>query len=298
MEVNFKKVTIIGVGLIGGSIAKALKEKNIKIKIFGFGRNKSNLETAVSQGIIDKWSLDLKEAVYDADLIIISTPVTTIPEIVASIEPFIKSGAIITDAGSSKSFIVNKIEKLKSEKIFFVGSHPMAGSEKSGVLNSSADLFVNSTCFVTRAKHTDMLALNKIKNLWENLGAKVIEISPDEHDEIVAITSHLPHILAAALTNLVSIQNKKNSIIKSGIANGFRDSTRIASSDPVMWRDICISNKKSILKKINDLRLELFKMETLIQMEDAEGLYNKFLNAKEYRDELTSSNNQPSYNNE
>ncbi len=286
MEIGFKKITIIGVGLIGGSIARTIKEKDKTIEITGIGRNKLNLEKAKELNIIDKYFLNAEGAIADADLIILATPVKTIPEIISKIEPHVKTGVIITDAGSSKAYIVNSIENLKSKKFLFVGSHPMAGSEKIGVVNSRSDLFINSVCFVTKTKQTDPYALNKIKNFWKVLGANIVEISPDEHDDIVALTSHLPHLIATSLVDLVKEQEDKNRNILTGIGNGFRDTTRIASSDPVMWRDIFISNKKCILKKINDLRLELFRIETLIQMEDTEELFHKFSESKKYRDNL------------
>ncbi|MBI5207437.1 MAG: prephenate dehydrogenase/arogenate dehydrogenase family protein [Candidatus Firestonebacteria bacterium] len=290
MELDFKKITIIGVGLIGGSIALALKEKNNRIEIIGVGRTLANLEKAKKQGLIDYYySSPENDAVNESDLIIIATPVGIIPQIVSMIEPYITSEAIITDVGSSKSMILNRIDKLKSSKIMFVGSHPMAGSEKKGIEFSRSDMFLNSTCFVTKNKHTNPFALNKIKLLWSTLGASVTEVSPEEHDEIVALTSHLPHIIATLQSIMTrdKCKNKENELkIKAGIGNGFRDITRIAASDPVMWKDICISNKKYILKQINELRLELFKIETLIQMEDSEGLLQKFSDAKEFRDKI------------
>ncbi|MBI4652528.1 prephenate dehydrogenase [Candidatus Desantisbacteria bacterium] len=286
MEIYFNKITIIGLGLIGGSIALSLKEKNKNIQITGIGRNEANLKKAKDKNIIDQYYLNPGDGVGDSDLIILATPVKTICSMISDIAPFVKKGAVITDVGSSKSSIINYVDKIKDKNFIFVGSHPMAGSEKKGVDNAAPNLFLNSICFVTKNKQTDPYFLNKIKELWIILGAAIIEISPEDHDNIVALTSHLPHILAVALVNMVYDQNKNNQQIKLGISSGFKDTTRIASGDPDMWKDICISNKTFILKKINDLRLELFKMETLIQMEDEEGLYKKFYNAKHCRDNL------------
>lgn len=239
-------LTIIGVGLIGGSIARKVKAKNLAAKIVGFGRKKSSLDKVFKSKVVDEATLSFGKAVKNADVVIIATPVGVIPFFLKKCRQHCKAGCIVTDVGSTKAEISGYADKILGKGIFFVGGHPMAGSEKKSFEYSRADLFDNSICFLTKTKKTSKDALEKIELFWRQLGAKIVIISPKEHDRITAQISHLPHIAAVSLINSAS-----NSSMKFA-GNGFKDTTRIASSDADIWLDIFFSNQDSILKSIDE----------------------------------------------
>lgn len=275
-----KKVTIIGVGLIGGSIGIALKRKRLANEVWGVTRHIGSLRQAKKKGAIDRITLDLKEAVRDADLIILAIPVLGIPKIAKEASRFAKKGAIITDAGSAKQKIVAEVEKSVRGKIFFVGAHPMAGSEKKGVELARADLFKGAVSIITKTKNTNPGALKTIANLWRSLGAKVIVMSPSQHDKVVSGISHLPHLVAATLVNAAGRDELK-------IAGaGFKDTTRIAAGDPIMWRDICIANKKEIINSMDKFGKKFSELKKLIQKGAGAELIKEFENAKKKREAL------------
>lgn len=249
-------LTIIGVGLIGGSIARKVKEKNLADKVVGFGRKKSSLDKALKSKAIDEATLSFGKAVENADAVIIATPVGLIPFFLKKCRQHCKAGCIVTDVGSTKEEITDYADKIFGRDIFFVGGHPMAGSEKKSFECSKADLFDNSICFLTKTKKTSKDALEKIEFFWRQLGAKIVIISPKEHDRITAQISHLPHIAAVSLVNSAS-----DSSIKFA-GNGFKDTTRIASSDADIWLDIFFSNQDSILKSMDEF------IENLRQIKD------------------------------
>jgi prephenate dehydrogenase len=241
---QFNKITIIGVGLIGGSIGLAIKKRRLAKKVIGVFRRTSTLKRALRHKAVDAGVMTIKDGVRDADFIILATPVRLIPTLACDVIRYAKEGALVTDVGSTKKWIVGKIDKMAaaSKKVFFVGSHPMAGSEHTGVEFAKDGLLKDSPCIVTKTNRTDKKALRKVADFWKTLGARVSIMSPEKHDRSVSLISHLPHIVAFSLAGAVP---KKDLIYA---AEGFKDTTRVASSDPMLWADIFLSNKKEVLK--------------------------------------------------
>ncbi len=241
---QFKKVAIIGVGLIGGSIGLAIKKRGLAREVVGVFRRESTLKRALKCRAVDKATMLIKCGVDGADLIIVTSPVHSIPKIIKMAAKYAKKGAIITDAGSTKSWIVSSVERdlARDHKIHFVGSHPMAGSEHTGVEFARADLFEKAPCIVTSRAATDRASLKRVKKFWSSLGAIVKVMSPARHDKSVSLISHLPHIVAFGLAGSVPLRELQYA------AEGFKDTTRVASSDPELWADIFLTNKREILK--------------------------------------------------
>ncbi|MBI5183872.1 MAG: prephenate dehydrogenase/arogenate dehydrogenase family protein [Nitrospinae bacterium] len=276
-------MTIIGVGLIGGSLARVCKEKNLIGRITGFGRNESNLKKGVELGVIDSYTLDLKEAVRNVDIVLLATPVGVMVDIVKIMIPHLKEGTIITDVGSVKGYLVDKIEELLPKGIPFVGGHPIAGSERSGVESSLPTLFKNYNCILTPTEKTDREALKKIEELWYSAGAKVILMDAKDHDRILAAISHLPHVVAYALVNTIGDICKEEDNLLSLAAGGFKDFTRIASSDSVMWCDICLLNRDNILEIITQFKGALERLRRYIKEENGTRLKEEFNKANSIR---------------
>jgi len=279
----FNKVTILGVGLIGASFALALKKKRLCGKITGYGRKESNLRKAKKLKIIDSYELNAARACKDADLVLFSIPVGSFTGVAKKIKGALKKGAIVTDAGSVKGKLVKDMEALMPEGVNFVGGHPIAGSNKNGIGAARAELFSGAQCIITPTKKTNMKALKKITALWKSLGARTVNLEPDEHDRVYAAVSHLPHIIAYALVNAVAEIN--NSYIKFA-GNGFKDSTRIASSSPEIWRDISLMNKKNILKSIKVFKRNLDTLGRHIQKSNSTALEKKFKKAKALKENV------------
>ena len=280
----FQKVTVIGVGLLGASFAKACKGRGLVDQITGYGRNSENLRKAKDLKIIDHYSGDLSEAVSDADLVLLCTPVSTIVPLIQRLVSQLAPGTIITDVGSVKESVVHRADKLIPEDIFFVGSHPIAGGENSGLESSTASLYQGAKCIVTPTEKTDKTALKKIYALWHALGMNVISLSAEEHDFIFGAVSHLPHIVAYALMNtLGDLKTPSNLEVTKFSGAGLRDITRIASSDPVMWRDICLSNRKHSLNLINRFQNKLEEIRNTIERGDGQELEKEFMAANKDR---------------
>ena len=279
----FNKITIIGVGLIGGSIGLAVKKRRLAKIVCGVGRRVSSLKKAKARGAVDIATLDLQAGIKNADLVIIATPISLVSQYalkIAALSHLARKKLIISDVGSTKEFVVSKLEGLLPENIHFVGAHPFAGSEKSSVVNASADLFQGSKVFLAPTKKTNRPALNKIKKFWQALGSEVVVISAKRHDRLVAAISHVPHIVAAGLVNST---DKKDIAFAS---TGFFDTTRIASGDPMMWRDICLSNAKNILKSIDNFKRNLDVLAKAIKNKDVSKLMQQFEAAKESREKI------------
>lgn len=240
---HFKRITIIGVGLIGGSIGLAIKKKKIADEVIGVFRREPTLERALKCNVVDKATMFIEGGVKNADLIIVASPVRSIPNIVKEVARYAPKGAVITDAGSTKAWIVRSAEKAfaKSRGVYFVGSHPMAGSEHAGVEFARADLLDKAPCIVTKTVSTDAASLKKIVNFWRSIGAVVKVMSPASHDRSVSLISHMPHIVAFGLAGSVPSHELQYA------AEGFKDTTRVASSDPNLWADIFLTNRKEIL---------------------------------------------------
>lgn len=282
---GFKKVTIIGVGLIGGSLGLALK-KNPDLSIIGVGRNKEHLNQAIARGAIDKGTTQLEEAVRGADLVFIATPVSGITKIAKRISPHLKKGAVITDVGSAKAHIVKSIERFVPKDVHFIGGHPMAGSEQQGVLAASANLFKNSFYILTPTKKTDAKAFKRLHSLLSKTGAQVIAIPPEKHDQVVAVISHLPHLMASSLVNLAAEQTKKEENLLLLAAGSFRDTTRTAASSPQIWLDICLENKGAILKAISGFQRKLSQFAHAIRENNKKAITKKLEEAKLVREEF------------
>jgi len=239
---HFNKITIIGVGLIGGSIGLAIKKRGLAREVVGVFRRRSTLNKALKRRAIDKGTMDVKAGINGADLIILATPVSSIPRIAAIVIKYATRGAVITDTGSTKAWLVGKIEKMVRLRpsVFFVGSHPMAGSEKTSVEFAIDGLLEGAPCIVTKTAATDKAALGKITDFWKALGSKVSVTTPAIHDRSVSLVSHLPHLVAFSLAG--AVPGKETAYA----AEGFKDTTRIASSDPSIWADIFLTNRKEI----------------------------------------------------
>lgn len=287
MKCIFKKVVIIGLGLIGGSIAKAIKKRDIAVEILAVSRNKEALNDALSSGIIDGADTNPLKGIEGAELVILALPIFSIIKYAEEIIPIIKdSNVLLTDVGSTKSMIVNKIEQLYgSESVKFVGSHPMAGSEKSGFLSSSDNLFEGSTTIITRTERTGLNAIKKIEDLWIQIGSRCVIMSPEEHDQIIAAISHLPHITAYSLVNAVASMPFKNNPFCFA-AGGFKDSTRIASSSASLWNEIILSNRDKILESLNYFKQEIDVFSRFIEKADATGITEEINKANKIRSEL------------
>jgi len=272
----FNKVAIIGTGLIGGSMALAIKKHKLAKEIVGVCRHEKSLLAAKKIKAIDKGSLDIAIA-KGADLIILAMPVKAILDIAPKVAEIISKEATVCDVGSTKEAIVSKLDRILPN---FVGTHPMAGSEKRGVVNASGDLFKGSLCIITPSKNTKKASLAKIKSLWIKLGARIEYLSAFEHDKAVSLVSHLPHIAAFSLINSVPEDFFKFA------ATGLKDTTRIASSDAEVWSDIFLSNKKNILESIVLLKNNLKKIEEAVKASDRGKLSSILILAKNKREKL------------
>ncbi len=276
------KITIMGVGLIGGSLARALKEKNLAKVVFGYGRDQSRLEVAQKSNVIDNFSTSIKEAIVDAEIIVIATPVGTFKKILEEIEPIVSSNVIITDVGSTKTNIVNTVNAvLRTKSSYFIPAHPIAGKEKSGFEVSDAKLFEGKKVIITPQENNLPESIMVIKEMWQSVGAEVDFMSSESHDNLLGMTSHLPHMLAFSLVNYLVDQNPTASIYAGG---GFKDFSRIASGDAVMWRDICLQNKVHITSHLKGYQSSLNDLLRAIDDEDSEKLEQLFLTAKKTRD--------------
>lgn len=284
--VHFKNVTIIGVGLIGGSLARVLKKNGISGAITGSGRSRSHLEKALKLGVIDRIVVDHSEAVKDSDLVVLATPVGTFERIARDIKQALKPGAILTDVGSVKGELVRLLEALLPPHVSYVSAHPIAGKEKYGVSESSGSLFQGARCILTPTDRTEPHALETVRNLWAATGARVMLMDPDTHDRIFAAVSHVPHVAAYAIVNAVAQLNTgtDNYIDFSGA--GFKDFTRIAASSPEMWRDICLLNRKNIVEIIERYEASLDEIKVAIKKGNGPAMEKLFGNASEARKRL------------
>jgi prephenate dehydrogenase len=284
---HFGAVTIIGVGLLGGSLGLALKERGIAAHVRGVGRRRSSLDTALEVAAIDEAFLDAREAVPGSDLIIICTPAGLTIETMDMILPVLSEGCVVTDVASTKSEICAHARKTWPAPFRFIGSHPMAGSEKFGPEHAVSSLFEGCVTMVQRSGDIDAAAREKVRGLWLGVGARVVDMEPEAHDAIAARTSHVPHILASALAALgaVDIESRADDI-RSLIGNGFRDTTRIAASRAETWRDICLTNREAVLAGLDDVLASLGRVRDKIAAGDAAGVDAFFEKGREAREML------------
>jgi len=285
-ESDFKKITIIGVGLIGGSLGLALKEKHLNFKIVGIDKQEI-IEKAITRGAIDEGTVNLEEGIKEADIVILATPVKIILDLLPQINPFLKKGCLVTDTGSAKQQIVQKANKILSENIFFIGGHPMAGSEKYGIESANSRLFQDNTYILTPTPKSDLGALGKISLLIKMIGAKELILDPLEHDRIVSAVSHLPQIIAVSLINTIgelALRGSNNNYFKA-VGEGFKDMTRIASSPYKMWEDICETNQENILEIIQEFKNHLEVIEDKLK-NNPNSLKEEFQKASQIRKTL------------
>jgi len=285
---HYDTITIYGVGLLGGSLAAAIKQRNLARQVIGCGRRAIRLQAAQASGLIDSCQTDLIESVRKADLVIICTPVPQIVPLILALAPAAKPGTLITDVGSVKQTICSDLSDQLPNDVFFVGSHPMAGSEQSGFEYADADLFDGKVTVVTPTEETDALCLAKIEQFWRLIGSTVVTMTPQQHDRAVADTSHLPHIAAAVL---VAGLNKE---VEAVAATGFRDTTRIASGNPELWTGILLQNREEILRSISGFERRLVDFRNCLQNQDEAGLKKWLQIAKTKRDTLYGQNHEHS----
>ena len=283
---DFDTITIIGVGLIGGSLGLAIKSLSNPPRVIGVSRREKTIAKALEVGAIDQGLTSIADAVKDADLVFIATPLNAIVGTIKKIVPLLKPGTIITDVGSAKSSIIESVEQFLPDNLCFIGGHPMAGSEQQGVSFASPTLFKNSFYLLTPTKHTNTADFRSLHSLLTSIGAQVLAVDPEKHDKIVSTLSHLPHIISATLVNLAGRQTKESKNLLLIAAGGFRDMTRIAASNPDMWRDICMENSEAILGSLEEFTKSLAVFKKNIQESNDKKLWEKFKEAQSIRKDL------------
>ena len=282
--VRWKKITLIGLGLLGGSLGMALRKRRLAGSVVGFVRRAASVEECRERGAVNLATLDLKRAVAGAELIVLCTPLAQMRDLVEQMLPALKPGAIVTDVGSVKGSVVRDLEaRVAMAGAHFVGSHPMAGAEKMGVAAARADLFDGAVCVVTPTRKSNPAAVRKVEQLWNSVGARLLKLTPKAHDELVSRSSHLPHVVAAQLANLIlgPEHSKEHGML---CANGFRDTTRIASSSPEMWRDIALANRKNLCRVLGVFIEDLQEFQLSLERGDVKAIEEFFTNAKHRRD--------------
>jgi prephenate dehydrogenase len=279
----FNTIAIIGAGLIGGSLGMAAKRRLLARRIIGIGRTEQKMMRAKILGAIDDYSLDFETGASEADLVVICTPVRLVVPTLERIASGLKEGAIVTDVGSTKREIVAGAEAVIPEGRYFVGGHPMAGSEQSGIDAAFPDLFLGATYVITPTEQTNLDALGKMTALAEGVGARVEIMSPDKHDDAAAVVSHLPHALAGALLQLAEDSQRESGAIFKLAAGSFRDLTRISDSPPEIWRDICVTNADSLSEVISRFAKHLGDFKAALDSRDEDAITSFFQEAAEIR---------------
>ncbi|MEI6084057.1 MAG: prephenate dehydrogenase/arogenate dehydrogenase family protein [Verrucomicrobiota bacterium] len=276
----FRKLTILGPGLLGGSIGLAARQRKVAGKVVVWARRQEAADEAYKLGAADEATSDLRRAVADAELVVLATPIGVMQALVEQMKSFLPPDCVITDVGSVKYPVVTALSHAWPR---FVGSHPMAGSEQPGIEAARRDLLENAACIVTPRDDTDKVALQLVHDFWKVLGCQVRTLSPQEHDEIVARISHLPHLVAAAVVNVVCSDGAHP---LNFVGPGFKDFSRIASGPPEMWTEICLQNREEITRGVDHLIEELGKLRAALENKDAIELRVLLKRAKHYRDEL------------
>ena len=286
----FNKITIIGLGLIGSSIARAIKKKHLCKNLVAHDKSKIVLKKIVKLKITNHIEPNLKKSVQDSDLVIICTPLGTYKNIVSVIKNNLKNTCILTDVGSAKIFVTNTVNKLINKNTIWIPAHPVAGTEQSGPEAGFADLFKNRWCIITPINKKNPTPLKKLNNFWKKIGSKVQHMSPEHHDKVMAITSHIPHLIAYNIVGTAANLEKdtKSEVIKYS-ASGFRDFTRIASSDPTMWRDIALNNRKQILHMLEKFNLDLSNLKRAIIKKDGNKLFKLFSKTRKIRQAIVKA---------
>ncbi len=280
----FEKIALIGIGLIGSSLARVIRHENLASHVAISTRSAITLNRAEQLGLGDSYTTDAADAVRDADLVIVSVPVGASEAVAKEIAPALKKGAIVTDVGSTKASVIAQMEPHIPESVHFIPGHPLAGTEKSGPDAGFADLFQNRWCIFTPLPGTDPAALEKLSDFWRRCGANIDTMDPSHHDMTLAIVSHLPHIIAY---NIVGTADDLETVTKSEVikysASGFRDFTRLAASDPTMWRDVCLHNKDAILEMLARFSEDLASLQRAIRWGDGDKLFDLFTRTRAVR---------------
>jgi prephenate dehydrogenase len=289
VPVRFQKITIIGVGLLGGSIGLAVKRRRLAREVAGFVRRPASVKDCEQVGAVDYATTDLLAAVSNADLVILCTPLARMRSLTEQFLPALKRGALVTDVGSVKTGVVREVCGLvRTAGAHFIGSHPMAGGEEAGVQAARADLFMKAICVVTPTKNSNRTALRIVEQFWKLLGGRILRLTPQWHDQLVSRSSHLPHVVAAALANLV-LDPASPEFQSALCANGFRDTTRIASGSPEMWRDIALANRGNLSRSLDAFICELQKFQRALKKSDAKAISKCLETAKARRDNWCAS---------
>ncbi|HNT36131.1 MAG TPA: prephenate dehydrogenase/arogenate dehydrogenase family protein [bacterium] len=284
---GFGTVGILGVGLLGGSLGMALKSAYLAERIIGIGRNQQRLQLALECGAVDEVSLNVSCVAPVLDLLVIATPVDRIASFVQESAEKLKPGAVITDVGSTKAKVVAQSESsIGRDDVFFVGSHPMAGGEKTGVQAARKDLFEGATCFVTPSPSTNPGARDQVCQLWRSVGGNVHLVSPEEHDALVAASSHLPHLIASALCLSAERSAENHAMLSKALGAGFKDTTRIAAGSEDLWRDICMHNRNNLLDCFEQFSLILEEIRIALGTNQEERLEALLRRAREFRENL------------
>jgi prephenate dehydrogenase len=282
----FESAAIIGVGMVGGSMGMALRARGLARRVVGIARRAETVELAVRLGAADEATTDVREGVRDADLVVLATPVLAMLEVAEQMAPALRPGCVVTDVGSTKSLLVARVPRLLPTTAHFVGGHPMAGSERGGVEASQPDLFEGATYLVTPAPGTPAVVTERVLALARALGARARLFDPTAHDRIAAAISHMPHVAAAAMVHAVAASGASEEELRSFIAGGFKSTTRIASSPPEMWRDICLTNAEALRSSLELFRDSVDAFLRALDAGDAEAVRTHFATARDARDRL------------
>jgi len=286
----FKKITIIGLGLIGSSIARAIKKKNLCKNLTAHDKSESVLKTVLKLKIANQIEKNVKKSVENSDLVIICTPLGTYKNIVSNIKNNLKKTCILTDVGSAKIYVTQVVSKLINRNTIWIPAHPIAGTEQSGPRAGFADLFKNRWCIITPTNKKNSSYIKKLNKFWKRIGCKVQYMSAEHHDKVMAITSHIPHLIAYNIVGTAANLEKdtKSEVIKYS-ASGFRDFTRIASSDPIMWRDIALNNRKQILHMLDKFNSDLKNLKGAILKRDKNKLFKLFSKTRKIRQAIVKA---------
>jgi prephenate dehydrogenase len=292
--VRWNKITVIGVGLLGGSLGLAIKRHKLAREVAGFVRRPASLKDCEQAGAVDYASTDLLAAVSNADLVVLCTPLAQMRPLMKQMLPALKRGALVTDVGSVKASVVRELETMVSKAGgHFVGSHPMAGAENTGMAWARTNLYEGAACVVTPTRRTNKAALRKVEQFWKSVGGRVLRLSPEKHDALVSRSSHLPHVVAATLASCILAPSQPKSQAAL-CANGFRDTTRIASGSPEMWRDIAVANRRQLRAALDGFVRELQQVQAILRRARTEEITRFFEIAKQRRDRWCSRTASPS----
>lgn len=283
----FNEVLIIGIGLIGSSIALSLKKNGIAKKVVGYSKTEKTRKIAKKKNIVDAVINKISDRISDIDLIIICTPLSTYEKIFKLIDPHLSKQTIVTDVGSAKSLIIKNFRRSKGREYDFIPAHPIAGTEQSGPNAGFHELFIDRWCIITPIRENKKRNINTIKKMWKLMGSNVEIMTPDRHDQTMAITSHLPHLIAYNIVSTAAdIENVTKSDVIKYSASGFRDFTRIAASDPTMWRDVLLNNKDALLEVISRFSEDLSMLQKAIRWDDGDTLYKLFSKTRKIRNKI------------